>query len=100
LPGKRESGDIRSLFRAALTVKRKAAISILQVATKEQGKGCSMVNEYLANGVEKYPLRSFKACHLASATAFREHIADDFLFACFDSNLLHAARSEGMKTFP
>lgn len=49
-----------------------------------------MVNEYLANGVEKYPFKGFDVCHLASATAFREHIADDFLCACFDSNLLHA----------
>jgi predicted nucleic acid-binding protein len=47
-----------------------------------------------------YPLRGFDAIHLASAFLIYQKIPKDFAFACFDQQLLDAARQEGMPTFP
>lgn len=46
------------------------------------------------------PLRGFDAIHLASAFLIYQTIPTDFVFACFDQQLLHAARREGLPTFP
>ncbi|MCF8084311.1 MAG: type II toxin-antitoxin system VapC family toxin [Deltaproteobacteria bacterium] len=58
------------------------------------------LNEYISHLVQAYPLRGFDAVHLASAMVVRERIPHGFVFACFDSSLVRAARSEGMETFP
>ena len=58
------------------------------------------LNEHIDKTVREYPLRGFDAIHLASAMVVFEKLADDFLFACFDYNLMRAAQSEGFKTFP
>jgi predicted nucleic acid-binding protein len=50
--------------------------------------------------VATYPLRGFDAIHLASALLVYQRIPTDFLFACFDQQLLHGARREGLPTFP
>ena len=50
--------------------------------------------------VEEYPLRGFDAIHLASALVIHERLPRNFVFACFDERLLHAAASEGLETFP
>jgi predicted nucleic acid-binding protein len=58
------------------------------------------LNAVIERVVRKYPLHGFDAIHLASALAVFEQLPDDFLFACFDQNLLKAARAEGMETYP
>jgi predicted nucleic acid-binding protein len=50
--------------------------------------------------VAAHPLRGFDAIHLASAVLVYQKIPTDFVFACFDQQLLHAARREGLPTFP
>jgi predicted nucleic acid-binding protein len=50
--------------------------------------------------VATYPLRGFDAIHLASAFLVHEKVPKGFAFACFDRQLLDAARQEGMPTFP
>jgi predicted nucleic acid-binding protein len=50
--------------------------------------------------VATYSLRGFDAIHLASAFLVFQRIPTDFVFACFDQQLLHAARREGLPTFP
>lgn len=47
-----------------------------------------------------HPLRGFDAIHLASAFLVYRKIPTDFVFACFDQQLLHAAHREGLPTFP
>lgn len=58
------------------------------------------LNDHIHHAVERYRLRGFDAIHLASAAIIRERITGDYLFACFDDRLVHAARSEGIITFP
>lgn len=58
------------------------------------------LNEYIDTAVAKYPLRGFDAIHLASAMIIHERLKHDFIFVCFDQRLIHAAQTEGIKTFP
>lgn len=58
------------------------------------------LNATIDRVVRKYPLRGFDAIHLASALVVFERIPEGFLFACFDQNLLRAARAEGIETYP
>jgi predicted nucleic acid-binding protein len=58
------------------------------------------LNEYIDKAVGSHPLRGFDAIHLASALTVHERLPEDFLFACFDRRLTHAAQVEGLETFP
>jgi predicted nucleic acid-binding protein len=58
------------------------------------------LNEVVDKIIAKHPLRGFDAIHLASALIAYERLSEDFLFACFDRNLLHAAHMEGLETLP
>lgn len=58
------------------------------------------LHESIDRLVASYPLRGFDAIHLASALLLHEKIAENFLFACFDQQLSHAAHQEGLMTFP
>lgn len=58
------------------------------------------LNGYIDRIAEKYPLRGFDSIHLASAIVIHERLSEDFVFACFDDRLAHAARVEGLETFP
>jgi predicted nucleic acid-binding protein len=58
------------------------------------------LNEYIDKAVGSHPLRGFDAIHLASALTVHEMLPEDFLFACFDRRLTHAAQVEGLETFP
>ena len=55
---------------------------------------------YIDKVVEAYPLRGFDAIHLASALVIHQRLPRDFVFACFDDRLRHAAACEGLDTFP
>ncbi len=44
--------------------------------------------------IRRHPLRGFDAIHLASASALRTMLAEDFAFAAADTRLLEAARAE------
>lgn len=44
--------------------------------------------------IRRHPLRGFDAIHLASASALRTMLAEDFAFAAADPRLLEAARRE------
>ena len=46
----------------------------------------------------KHLLRGFDVIHLSSALFIRQNIHEDFLFACFDEKLNHAAKMEGLNT--
>ena len=58
------------------------------------------LNGYIDQVAEKHPVRGFDAIHLASAMVIHERFPEDFLFACFDDSLAHAAKTEGFETFP
>jgi predicted nucleic acid-binding protein len=58
------------------------------------------LNAYIDRVIGNHQLRGFDAIHLASAMVIHENIPDDFLFACFDDRLAHAARLEDLETFP
>ena len=58
------------------------------------------LNGYIDRLVERYPLRGFDTIHLASAMAIHERLPENFLFACFNDRLAHAAQSERLETFP
>lgn len=46
---------------------------------------------------ESHALRAYDAIHLASAKVLRERLREHVLFASWDSNLLTAARHEGLE---
>ncbi|MFC1534586.1 hypothetical protein ACFLZG_07635 [Thermodesulfobacteriota bacterium] len=58
------------------------------------------LNGYIDRVIGRHQLRGFDAIHLASAIVTHENIPCDFLFACFDDRLAHAARSEDLETLP
>ncbi|MBW1804451.1 MAG: type II toxin-antitoxin system VapC family toxin [Deltaproteobacteria bacterium] len=58
------------------------------------------LNGFIDRVIEGHPLRGFDAIHLASAMAIHERLPENFVFACFDSRLLQAARAQGLETFP
>ena len=58
------------------------------------------LNLYIDRVIEQHSLRGFDSIHLASALIIHQSIQENFLFVCFDDKLVHAARSEGMQTFP
>ena len=58
------------------------------------------LNDLISRIIMNYPLRGFDAIHLASALIVSERIPEDFIFICFDKRLTHAAKQEGLVTFP
>lgn len=58
------------------------------------------LNEYMDKIFPYHQLRGFDAIHLASALIVHESVPENFLFACFDQRLLHAAKMAGLETFP
>ena len=58
------------------------------------------LNKYINGLVVSHSLRGFDAIHLASGLMVYERLPQNFLFACFDHRLAHAAHVEGLKTFP
>ena len=48
----------------------------------------------------RHSLRAYDSVHLASALAWRDMTGDEVVFACYDMNLLKAARQEGLQVWP
>jgi predicted nucleic acid-binding protein len=91
---KREGGIANKLIRKAAGAFQRDWESFIRVEVNDA------LNGYIDSVVERYPLRGFDAIHLASAMVIYERLPENFLFACFDESLAHAARSEGFETFP
>lgn len=58
------------------------------------------LNETIHKVIAKHALRGFDAIHLASALTIGSSGADNFVFACYDEKLRHAAHAEGLETLP
>jgi predicted nucleic acid-binding protein len=56
--------------------------------------------ERAASLVWRHGLRAYDSLHLASALAWKELTGDEVVFACYDQNLLKAARLEGLQGWP
>ena len=91
---KREANLKGTLFRSIVESFHSDWKSFIRVEVTED------LNEYIHKIVSAHPLRGFDAIHLASARVVQEKLAEDFVFACFDTSLACAARSEGLNTFP
>lgn len=48
----------------------------------------------------RHGLRAYDSLHLASALAWKDVLGDELVFACYDKNLLEAARKEGLQVWP
>ena len=48
----------------------------------------------------RHGLRAYDSVHLASALAWKDVTGDEVNFACYDKNLLNAARQEGLQVWP
>jgi predicted nucleic acid-binding protein len=48
----------------------------------------------------QYHLRAYDALHLACALVWQDIMQEEVVFACFDNNLLEAARQAGLKIWP
>jgi len=91
---KREAGLADTLISKTVDAFQKDWESFIRVEVNDA------LNGYIDQVVEKYPVRGFDAIHLASAMVIHERFPEDFVFACFDDGLVHAARAEGLETFP
>jgi predicted nucleic acid-binding protein len=58
------------------------------------------LNETIHTVIANHGLRGFDAIHLASALTIGAAVADQFLFACYDERLRHAAQAENLETLP
>ncbi len=58
------------------------------------------LNDWIDKMVSRCPLRGFDAIHLASALIVHDKLPEEFLFACFDNQLLQAAQTAGLQTLP
>ena len=58
------------------------------------------VIERAATLVWRYPLRAYDSIHLACALSWSEISSGQVIFACYDKNLLTAARQEGLHVWP
>ncbi len=59
----------------------------------------TMVVERAAAIAWRHGLRAYDAIQLASALGWKEMTGDEVLFACYDHNLLKAARQEGLQVW-
>jgi len=48
----------------------------------------------------QHGLRAYDSLHLASALAWKDITGDQVVFACYDRDLLKAARQEGFQVWP
>ncbi|MFZ0612281.1 MAG: type II toxin-antitoxin system VapC family toxin [Desulfobacterales bacterium] len=55
------------------------------------------LNELIHKIIANHQLRGFDAIHLASALTIATVVADNFVFACYDKRLAHAAQAEGLE---
>ena len=60
----------------------------------------SDLNPMVKKIVSRQSIRGFDAIHLASALILNETVERDLVFCCFDNQLLSAASTEDLKTFP
>lgn len=60
----------------------------------------SGIVERAASIAWRHNLRAYDALHLSSALTWKEVTGDSVAFACYDQNLLKAARQEGLLTWP
>ncbi len=58
------------------------------------------LNETIHKVIASHALRGFDAIHMASALVIGSAVSDEFLFACYNDRLNHAARAEGLQTLP
>jgi uncharacterized protein len=56
--------------------------------------------ERAASGAWDYSLRAYDSLHLASAQVWRELSDEEVVFACYDQNLIKAARLAGLRVWP
>ena len=88
---KKREADIQSQkFRNLLKSFQLDWVSFIRVDVTDD------LNEIIDGLVSEYPLRGFDAIHLASAIVVKEKIPEDFVFACFDKQLNHAAANENL----
>jgi uncharacterized protein len=91
---KREAGLKDTLIKKIADSFRTDWNSFIRVEVSDQ------LNEYIDRIIVKHPLRGFDTIHLASAMIMHERLGRDFVFACFDTRLANAAKTEGIETFP
>jgi predicted nucleic acid-binding protein len=91
---KREVNIRAERFRRVLSSFQKDWKSFIRVEVNDN------LNEAIDKIIAKYPLRGFDAIHLASALIAHKRLSEDFLFVCFDRNLIQAAQMEGLETLP
>jgi predicted nucleic acid-binding protein len=48
----------------------------------------------------RHGLRAYDSLHLASALSWKDITVGEIVFACYDKNLLEAARQEGLQVWP
>lgn len=56
--------------------------------------------ERAASAAWHHGLRTYDSVHLASALVWKDLTGDEVIFACYDKNLLIAARQEGLLVWP
>jgi predicted nucleic acid-binding protein len=91
---KREAALANTLIRKIVDSFQKDWESFIRVEVNNE------LNGYIDRVVKAYPLRGFDAIHLASAMVIHEKFPENFVFACFDEEIVRAAQSEGFETFP
>ena len=62
--------------------------------------GSAVILERATSLTWRLGLRAYDAVHLASAMIWKNMTGDEVTFACFDQNLVEAARREGLRTWP
>jgi uncharacterized protein len=53
-----------------------------------------------ASGAWDYSLRAYDSLHLASAQVWKELSGEEVVFACYDQNLIKAAKLAGLRVWP
>jgi uncharacterized protein len=91
---KREAGLKDALIKKIADSFRRDWNSFIRVEVSDE------LNEYIDRIIVKHPLRGFDAIHLASVMIMHERLGSEFVFACFDTRLVNAAKTEGIETFP
>jgi len=91
---KREVKFNNETFEKILDLFRQDWNSFIRVEVTDE------INEWIDKIVSRCPLRGFDAIHLASALIVHDKLPEEFLFACYDNNLLQAAQTAGLKTLP
>lgn len=91
---KRELDSEKAMFGKILELFKRDWNSFIRVEVTDE------LNEWIDKMVSRYPVRGFDAIHLASALIVHDRLPENFLFACYDNQLLQAAQMAGLQTLP